>query len=130
MTIDQHVLARELEEAMADKGERPKLRTVEREDTTVRDRRTVKIMGGKAFAANLRAKVAVEAAAFEVHAGRKAGLAVVLVGEDPASQTYVRNKTRACAEAGLATFDHRLAATTSQAQNVFAASIQCSTPIG
>jgi methylenetetrahydrofolate dehydrogenase (NADP+) / methenyltetrahydrofolate cyclohydrolase len=44
------------------------------------------------------------------------GLAVVLVGDDPASQVYVRNKTRACEEAGIASIEHRLAASTSQAQ--------------
>jgi methylenetetrahydrofolate dehydrogenase (NADP+)/methenyltetrahydrofolate cyclohydrolase len=43
------------------------------------------------------------------------GLAVVLVGEDPASQIYVRNKTKACAEAGFRTFDHKLSADTSEA---------------
>jgi methylenetetrahydrofolate dehydrogenase (NADP+)/methenyltetrahydrofolate cyclohydrolase len=42
------------------------------------------------------------------------GLAVVLVGEDPASQVYVRNKIKACAEAGIASFEHRLAASTSE----------------
>jgi methylenetetrahydrofolate dehydrogenase (NADP+)/methenyltetrahydrofolate cyclohydrolase len=44
------------------------------------------------------------------------GLAVVLVGDDPASQVYVRNKTRACEEAGIASIEHRLAASTSQAE--------------
>jgi methylenetetrahydrofolate dehydrogenase (NADP+) / methenyltetrahydrofolate cyclohydrolase len=43
------------------------------------------------------------------------GLAVVLVGDDPASQVYVRNKTKACAEAGLRTFDHHLPADTAEA---------------
>ena len=43
------------------------------------------------------------------------GLAVVLVGEDPASQVYVRNKTKACQEAGIRTFDHQLPADTSEA---------------
>ena len=50
------------------------------------------IIDGKAFAESLRGKVAALAAKFEQAAGRKAGLAVVLVGEDPASQVYVRSK--------------------------------------
>ncbi len=72
------------------------------------------IIDGKAFAANLRARVAVAAAAFERQAGRKAGLAVVLVGEDPASQVYVRNKGKQTFEAGMASFEHRLPADTDQ----------------
>ncbi len=47
--------------------------------------------------------------------GVQPGLAVVLVGEDPASHVYVRNKSKACAEAGVAVFDHKLPATTSEA---------------
>ena len=53
---------------------------------------TASIIDGKAFAAGLRARVADYAASFEQAAGRKAGLAVVLVGEDPASRIYVRSK--------------------------------------
>lgn len=48
--------------------------------------------------------------------GIRPGLAVVLVGEDPASQVYVRNKTKACEEAGIASLEHRLPATVSQAE--------------
>ncbi len=68
------------------------------------------VIDGKAFAATLRAKVGEHAAAFERAAGRKAGLAVVLVGEDPASQVYVRNKGKAVIEAGMTGFEHKLAA--------------------
>ena len=71
---------------------------------------------GKAFAAGLRARVAEAAAAFEREAGRKAGLAVVLVGEDPASQVYVRSKGKATVEAGMASFEHRLPADATQAE--------------
>ena len=70
---------------------------------------TAAIIDGKAFAATLRARVAVHAAAFERAAGRKAGLAVVLVGEDPASEVYVRSKGKATLEAGMSGFEHRLA---------------------
>jgi methylenetetrahydrofolate dehydrogenase (NADP+) / methenyltetrahydrofolate cyclohydrolase len=70
---------------------------------------------GKAFAEDLRARVAVLAAQFEAHAGRKAGLAVVLVGEDPASQVYVRNKGKQTLEAGMNSFEHRLSDTTPEA---------------
>jgi len=73
------------------------------------------VIDGKAFAASLRARVGVAAAAFAAKAGRKAGLAVVLVGEDPASQVYVRNKGKQTVEAGMASFEHKLPADTSQA---------------
>jgi methylenetetrahydrofolate dehydrogenase (NADP+)/methenyltetrahydrofolate cyclohydrolase len=71
-----------------------------------------KRIDGKAFAEGVRARVAVLAAQFEAHAGRKAGLAVVLVGEDPASQVYVRSKGKQTVEAGMASFEHKLPADT------------------
>lgn len=73
------------------------------------------IIDGKAFAETLRARVGELAAAFGQKAGRKAGLAVVLVGEDPASQVYVRNKGRQTLEAGMASFEHKLPADTAEA---------------
>jgi len=72
------------------------------------------IIDGKAFAADLRAKVGTLAAEFERQAGRKAGLAVVLVGEDAASQVYVAAKGKATLAAGMASFEHRLPADTPQ----------------
>jgi methylenetetrahydrofolate dehydrogenase (NADP+)/methenyltetrahydrofolate cyclohydrolase len=69
---------------------------------------------GKAFAASLREKVGEHAASFEQSAGRKAGLAVVLVGEDPASEVYVRSKGKACIAANMASFEHKLPADTSR----------------
>jgi methylenetetrahydrofolate dehydrogenase (NADP+)/methenyltetrahydrofolate cyclohydrolase len=72
------------------------------------------IIDGKAFAESLRARVAEHAAAFEAAVGRKAGLAVVLVGEDPASQVYVRSKGKQTVAAGMASFEHKLPADTSQ----------------
>ncbi len=75
---------------------------------------TASIIDGKAFAAALRAKVADHAAAFEQAAGRKAGLAVVLVGEDPASQVYVASKGKATVECGMSSFEHKLPADTTQ----------------
>jgi methylenetetrahydrofolate dehydrogenase (NADP+)/methenyltetrahydrofolate cyclohydrolase len=74
-----------------------------------------KLIDGKAFAAALRARVADAAAAFAAQAGRAPGLAVVLVGEDPASQVYVRSKAKAVAEAGMAGWEHKLPADTSAA---------------
>ena len=74
------------------------------------------VIDGKAFAAGLRQRVGVAAAAFAAQAGRKAGLAVVLVGEDPASAVYVRAKGKATLEAGMANFEHRLPAATSEAE--------------
>ena len=73
------------------------------------------IIDGKAFAATLRGKVGELATAFEATAGRKAGLAVVLVGEDPASQVYVRSKGKSTLEAGMASFEHKLPADTTEA---------------
>ncbi|MDQ8755829.1 bifunctional methylenetetrahydrofolate dehydrogenase/methenyltetrahydrofolate cyclohydrolase FolD [Sphingosinicella sp. LHD-64] len=73
------------------------------------------VIDGKAFAEGLRARVGKAGAAFEAQTGRKAGLAVVLVGEDPASQVYVRSKGKATVAAGLESFEHRLPVHTSQA---------------
>jgi len=72
------------------------------------------IIDGKAFAGDLRAKVAQKVAAFRAAAGRAPGLAVVLVGDDPASQVYVRSKHKATIEAGMESFEHRLPDTTTQ----------------
>lgn len=76
---------------------------------------TAAVIDGKTFAATLRARVGDLAAAFEAQAGRKAGLAVVLVGEDPASQVYVRSKGKSTVEAGMNSFEHKLPAETSEA---------------
>ncbi|MGC4250782.1 MAG: bifunctional methylenetetrahydrofolate dehydrogenase/methenyltetrahydrofolate cyclohydrolase FolD [Sphingobium sp.] len=70
-----------------------------------------KIIDGKAFAATLRAQVAEGVAAFAAQTGRKPGLAVILVGEDPASSVYVRNKGRMTVEAGMESFEFKLPAT-------------------
>ncbi|MBX3561014.1 MAG: bifunctional methylenetetrahydrofolate dehydrogenase/methenyltetrahydrofolate cyclohydrolase FolD [Sphingomonas sp.] len=75
---------------------------------------TAATIDGKAFAAGLRARVGIAAAAFAARAGRPAGLAVVLVGEDPASQVYVRSKGKATLAANMASFEHRLPAETGQ----------------
>jgi methylenetetrahydrofolate dehydrogenase (NADP+)/methenyltetrahydrofolate cyclohydrolase len=68
---------------------------------------SAKIIDGKALAQRIRGTIAASAARL-TGAGTTPGLAVVLVGADPASQIYVRNKTKACAEAGIRTFDHHL----------------------
>jgi methylenetetrahydrofolate dehydrogenase (NADP+) / methenyltetrahydrofolate cyclohydrolase len=73
------------------------------------------LIDGKAFAAGLRDKIAAAAPAFEAAAGRKPGLAVVLVGEDPASRVYVANKAKQTVEVGMASFEHKLPADTAQA---------------
>ena len=70
---------------------------------------------GKAFAARLRERVGELAAKFADTAGRKAGLAVVLVGDDPASQVYVGSKGKATVAANMESFEHRLPADTSEA---------------
>jgi len=81
---------------------------------SVIDQAQGKVIDGKAFAEGLRARVAERAAAFEAAAGRKAGLAVVLVGEDPASQVYVRSKGKQTVACGMESFEHKLPADTSE----------------
>ncbi|PKP93473.1 MAG: bifunctional methylenetetrahydrofolate dehydrogenase/methenyltetrahydrofolate cyclohydrolase FolD [Alphaproteobacteria bacterium HGW-Alphaproteobacteria-14] len=73
------------------------------------------LIDGKAFAETLRVRIGVAATAFAQTTGRRPGLAVVLVGEDPASQVYVGAKGKACDAAGMASFEHRLPADTSEA---------------
>jgi methylenetetrahydrofolate dehydrogenase (NADP+)/methenyltetrahydrofolate cyclohydrolase len=77
---------------------------------------TARLIDGKAAAAALRAEVAVEVAKFRVARGRAPGLAVVLVGEDPASAVYVRNKGKATVEAGMESFEHRLSTDTTESE--------------
>ena len=72
---------------------------------------TATFMDGKALAARVRGEVAEEVAAL----GRPVGLATVLVGEDPASAVYVRNKRQACTEAGIESIHHELPGDTSEA---------------
>ena len=76
---------------------------------------TAAIIDGKAFAEALKARVAAAVPAFVAKAGRKPGLAVVLVGEDPASRIYVRNKGKATVAAGMESFEHLLDDDTSEA---------------
>jgi methylenetetrahydrofolate dehydrogenase (NADP+)/methenyltetrahydrofolate cyclohydrolase len=73
---------------------------------------TATIIDGKAHALALRTRVATHVATFREATGRAPGLAVVLVGEDPASAVYVRNKGKATRDAGMASFEHRLPADT------------------
>jgi methylenetetrahydrofolate dehydrogenase (NADP+)/methenyltetrahydrofolate cyclohydrolase len=73
-------------------------------------------LDGKALAATMRGEIAVRVAARKQAGKRPPGLAAVLVGDDPASQTYVRNKHKACQDAGLASTVHTLPATTTQTQ--------------
>jgi methylenetetrahydrofolate dehydrogenase (NADP+)/methenyltetrahydrofolate cyclohydrolase len=79
-------------------------------------RMTAQIIDGKAAASELRTRVAALAAQFLADAGRKPGLAVVLVGDDPASAVYVRSKGKATLAAGMESFEHRLPATASQSE--------------
>lgn len=76
----------------------------------------VKIIDGKALAAKIRAEIAGKVGAYSKETGRQIGLAVVLVGEDPASQVYVRNKIKACEEVGIKSYAYYLGADSSQAQ--------------
>ncbi|EGP09478.1 methylenetetrahydrofolate dehydrogenase (NADP+)/ methenyltetrahydrofolate cyclohydrolase [Bradyrhizobiaceae bacterium SG-6C] len=75
---------------------------------------TAKIIDGKIIAADLRARVADEVARVKRDHGLTPGLAVVLVGNDPASEVYVRNKAKQTEAAGMASFEHKLSADTPQ----------------
>jgi len=77
---------------------------------------TARLIDGKAAAASLRASVAAEVAKFRAATGRSPGLAVVLVGEDPASAVYVRSKGKATVEAGMQSIEHKLPVDTSEAE--------------
>jgi len=74
-----------------------------------------KVIDGKTFAARVRAQVQAHVARLAEEQGLVPGLAVVLVGMDPASQVYVRNKGTQTVEVGMASFEHKLAADTSEA---------------
>ena len=74
-----------------------------------------KVIDGKAVAAAVRERMRTEVADYaQANDGRTPGLATVLVGDDPASEIYVRNKHKACEEAGMRSIHHGLAATTTQ----------------
>lgn len=73
-----------------------------------------RIIDGKAFAATLRGRIGSVVAGIKDRHGLTPGLAVVLVGEDPASQVYVRSKGKQTAEAGMNSFEHKLSAETGQ----------------
>jgi len=75
---------------------------------------TAEIIDGKAFAEGLRGRIATAVPDFVAKTGRKPGLAVVLVGEDPASAVYVRSKGKATDAAGMASFTYRMPADTTQ----------------
>jgi methylenetetrahydrofolate dehydrogenase (NADP+)/methenyltetrahydrofolate cyclohydrolase len=75
-----------------------------------------RVIDGKAVAAAVRERVRVDVAAYVEEGGRVPTLATVIVGEDPASEIYVRNKHRACEEAGMRSVHHGLGADTSEAE--------------
>lgn len=75
---------------------------------------TAKLLDGKAFAKTIRDKVAEHVTRIKNEVGVTPGLAVVLVGEDPASQVYVRSKGKQTVEAGMNSFEHKLEADTSE----------------
>ena len=76
---------------------------------------TAQVIDGKAFAATVRGKVATQVAALMTDHAITPGLAVVLVGEDPASQVYVRSKGKQTVEVGMNSFEHKLEIDTSEA---------------
>ena len=76
---------------------------------------SARVIDGKAIAAELRKKVASEAVRLKPQIGHTPGLAAVLVGDDPASTVYMKSKGKATVEAGMASFEHKLPASTSEA---------------
>ncbi|MGB3315770.1 MAG: bifunctional methylenetetrahydrofolate dehydrogenase/methenyltetrahydrofolate cyclohydrolase FolD [Albidovulum sp.] len=76
---------------------------------------SAKVIDGKEFAAGVRARVAEHVARLKEANGITPGLAVVLVGEDPASEVYVRSKGKSTTEAGMNSYEHKLDADTSEA---------------
>ena len=77
---------------------------------------TARIIDGKAIAARLRGKIADEVARLRAAHGLVPGIAVLQVGDNPASDVYVRTKSKAVAEAGMRAFDRKLPANTSEAE--------------
>jgi methylenetetrahydrofolate dehydrogenase (NADP+) / methenyltetrahydrofolate cyclohydrolase len=75
-----------------------------------------RIIDGRRVAADVRRQVAADAAALRERSGHVAGLVTILVGEDPASQVYVRNKIKASEEAGMASFHEQMPASSSQSE--------------
>lgn len=75
-----------------------------------------RVIDGKAVATSVRERVAVEVATFVAEHGRAPLLVTVIVGDDPASEVYVRNKHRACEEAGMRSAHHGLPAETSESE--------------
>ena len=75
---------------------------------------SARIIDGKAVSAEVRERVRGEVAEYARQSGRTPALATVLVGDDPASEIYVRNKHRACEEAGMRSVHHGLGAETTQ----------------
>ena len=89
------------------------------------------IIDGKALAATIRAEVKAAVGALIARGGRPPGLAVVLVGHDPASEVYVRNKARQTIEAGMRSFEHKLPETASEQELLdLVADAQISNPRG
>jgi methylenetetrahydrofolate dehydrogenase (NADP+)/methenyltetrahydrofolate cyclohydrolase len=75
---------------------------------------SARLIDGKAVAAEVRERVRREVAEFTAESGQVPGLATVLVGDDPASQIYIRNKQKACEEAGMRSLHHGLPEETTQ----------------
>ena len=80
---------------------------------------TASVIDGKAFAANVRGQIAEHVARLKTENGITPGLAVILVGEDPASEVYVAAKHKQTVEVGMASFEHKLPADTSE-EDLFA----------
>lgn len=74
------------------------------------------LIDGKALAQELRGEIRERAEKFRAERGKEIGLAVVLVGEDPASQVYVRNKIKACEEVGIKSFSYHLPSDVSEGE--------------
>src|SRR6476660_1142441 len=86
---------------------------------TVRSVSMAKLLDGKQLAQTLQAEIATQVAALVQKTGTPPGLAAVLVGDNPASQVYVRNKRKACKQVGMESWLHQLPETTSQQELLY-----------
>jgi methylenetetrahydrofolate dehydrogenase (NADP+)/methenyltetrahydrofolate cyclohydrolase len=77
---------------------------------------TARLIDGKALAQTIRERIAKDVAELQARSGIRPGLAAILVGDDPASKLYVKNKQRACDAAGIYVDEHKLSASTTQAE--------------
>ena len=83
----------------------------------IMETKTAKLLDGKALAEKIQQKLAEQIRELQTQIGRPPGLAVLMIGDNPASAAYVRNKEKACAKVGIAPFGKHFPATTTLVEN-------------